>query len=112
MASEFMFPVVQADFDEHVIEASKTHLVLVDFWAGWCSPCRMLMPILDKLATEHAGQFTVAKVDTDNEAQLARQYNIRSLPTVIFFKNGEVVDQFMGAQPESAIRQILNTHLG
>ncbi len=111
MASEYMFPVVQADFNEHVVQASKNHLVLVDFWAAWCSPCRMLMPVLDKLATEHAGKFTVAKVDTDVEANLARQYNIRSLPTVIFFKDGEIADQFMGVQPESQIRQLLAKHL-
>ena len=85
--------------------------VVVDFWAGWCAPCLVLMPILQKLAEEYQGKFLLAKVDTDKQQAIAAQWGIRSLPTVKLFKNGEVIDEFQGAQPESVIRSILEPHL-
>jgi putative thioredoxin len=91
-------------FSRDVIEASKNQLVLVDFWAAWCGPCRSLAPILEKLVTEYTGAVKLVKVDTDAEQALAAQFEIRSLPTVYLFKDGEIVDQFMGVQPESVIR--------
>lgn len=91
-------------FSRDVIDASKNQLVLVDFWAAWCGPCRSLAPVLEKLVTEYAGAVKLVKVDTDAEQALAAQFGIRSLPTVYLFKDGEIVDQFMGVQPESEIR--------
>jgi putative thioredoxin len=91
-------------FSRDVIDASKNQLVLVDFWAAWCGPCRSLAPVLEKLVTEYAGAVKLVKVDTDAEQALAAQFGIRSLPTVYLFKDGEIVDQFMGVQPESVIR--------
>jgi putative thioredoxin len=108
--SPFVQDVTAADFDARVIEASHRHPVLVDFWAAWCGPCQMLTPILVKLADEHAGTFTVAKVNSDEQQELAARYGIRSLPTVKVFKNGQVVDEFMGVQPEPVIRQLIERH--
>ena len=109
--SPYVVNVTQESFDTMVLERSHEVPVLVDFWADWCGPCHMLMPILTKLAQEYGGQFILAKVDTDREQALAARYGVRSLPTVKLFKNGEVVEEFMGAQPESAVRAILDRHI-
>ncbi len=98
-------------FSDLVIERSRTLLVVVDFWASWCAPCRTLMPMLAKLAEEYKGRFVLAKVNTDQERELARQYGIRNLPTVQLFLHGKVVDTFMGAQSETVIRNYLDRHL-
>ena len=103
--------VGQADFDRLVLQQSHTRPVLADFWAAWCGPCKILMPLLAKLADDYQGKFFLAKIDTDKEPALATQYGIRSLPTVKVFKDGLVVDEFMGAQPERAIRDILDRHI-
>lgn len=104
--------VTTADFETEVIHASMNVPVLVDFWAPWCGPCRSLSPILDKLATDLAGQLKVVKINTDEEPQLAGIFGIRSLPTVMLLKGGQPVDGFMGAQTEGVIRQWLAPHLG
>lgn len=104
-------PVTEASFAEQVLQASRRVPVLVDFWAEWCAPCRMLMPVLAKLADEYQGRFVLAKVNTDEQQALAARYGIRSLPTIKLFKGGEVVDEFMGVQPESAIRTLLERHI-
>lgn len=109
--SRFITDVTQATFASEVIEKSHQAPVVVDFWAAWCAPCKMLMPILSRLADEYAGKFYLAKIDTDQERELASQHGIRSLPTVRIYKFGQVVDEFMGAQPEAALRQILETHI-
>ncbi len=109
--SPFVVSVTSEDFDRLVLEASHHHPVLVDFWAAWCAPCRMLMPILAKLADEHGGRIRVAKVNTDEERELAARYGIRSLPTVALFKGGQLVDQFLGALPEGEVRAFLDRHL-
>ncbi len=103
--------VGQADFDHLVLQQSHTRPVLADFWAAWCGPCKILMPLLAKLADDYQGKFFLAKIDTDKEQALATQYGIRSLPTVKVFKDGLVVDEFMGAQPERALRDILDRHI-
>jgi putative thioredoxin len=111
-ASPHVFDVTQADFEDKVLLASTRVPVLVDFWAPWCAPCRALAPVLEKLAAEHAGNLLVAKVNTDDQMQLASLFGIRSLPTVMLIRDGRPVDGFMGAQPESVIRQFLAPHLG
>ena len=107
----YLYDVTQADFDERVLARSHEVPVLVDFWADWCGPCRMLAPVLHKLAEDFNGQLIVAKVNSDAEQALSQQYGIRSLPTVKLFRNGAVVDEFMGVQPESAIRAMLERHV-
>ena len=107
----FVNAVTADTFANEVIEASKTSPVLVDFWADWCGPCKMLMPILDKLAREYDGKFQVAKVDTEREQELATAYGVRSLPTVKVFRDGVEVDEFMGALPESGVREVIDRHV-
>jgi putative thioredoxin len=109
--SAFMADVGHQDFDTLVLGGSREVPVLVDFWAAWCAPCKALMPVLAKLADEYAGQFFLAKVNTDVERELATKYGVRSLPTVTLFKNGEAVDGFMGVQSESFIRQLLDRYV-
>ncbi|WP_462320523.1 thioredoxin [Halochromatium sp.] len=103
--------VTAANFERVVIQGSFERPVLVDFWADWCAPCRQLMPILSRLAEEFNGQFFLAKVDTESEQALAAQFGIRSLPTVQLFKEGQAVDQFMGALPEGQVREFLSRHI-
>jgi putative thioredoxin len=103
--------VTTQSFMEVVVEGSRRRPVLVDFWADWCAPCRMLAPILEKIAAELGGRLLVAKVDTEQEQALAAQLGIRSLPTVRLFRDGQPVDEFMGALPESEVRRFLDQHL-
>lgn len=97
------------DFQKDVIEASYKQPVLVDFWAPWCGPCRILGPVLEKLAEEQKDRWKLVKVNTDVHQDLALQYGIRGIPAVKLFVNGEVVDEFVGALPEPMIRQWLDT---
>ena len=99
------------NFANAVIEKSRETPVLVDFWADWCAPCRMLMPVLAALATEYSGKIQLVKVNTDQEPQLATEYGVRSLPTVKLFKGGQVVDEFMGVLPERAVREFIERYL-
>lgn len=103
--------VTAENFQSVVLEGSFERPVLVDFWADWCAPCRMLMPILAKLAEEYGGRVLLAKVNTEEEQALAAEFGIRSLPTVQLFKSGRPVDQFMGALPEGQIREFLDRHI-
>jgi putative thioredoxin len=100
-----------ASFEQLVIENSFHKPVLVDFWAEWCAPCKALMPMLAKIAEEYRGELLLAKVDCDAEQDIVARFGIRSLPTVVLFKNGQPVDGFAGAQPESAIREMLKPHV-
>lgn len=99
------------NFEQVVIENSHRVPVLVDFWAEWCGPCQMQLPVLLQLAEEYAGRFLLAKVDTDAERELAERFQIRSIPTMKLVRNGEVVEEILGAQPESALRALLDRYL-
>ena len=103
--------ITSETFSKLVLEKSKTNPVLVDFWADWCAPCKMLMPLLENIVSEYAGKIDLTKVNTDEEQQLASSFNIRSLPTIKLFKDGEVADEFMGVLPEPAIRDFIEKHL-
>ncbi len=103
--------VTDANFESEVIEKSKTIPVLVDFWASWCGPCMMLKPTLQKIAKEYEGKFILAKAATDDNPSAASKFGIMSIPAVKLFKNGKVVDEFVGAQPEATIKQWLDQKL-
>jgi len=111
ISSPYIRNVTKSDFDTHVIERSRQVLVVADFWAAWCQPCQMLMPLLARLAQEYQGRFELAKIDTEQERALAAEHGIRSLPTVRLYRHGKAVDEFLGAQPESTIRALLERHL-
>ncbi|MDP3365876.1 MAG: thioredoxin [Pseudomonas sp.] len=100
-----------ASFEQLVIENSFHKPVLVDFWAEWCAPCKALMPMLAKITEEYAGELLLAKINCDIEQDIVMRFGIRSLPTVVLFKNGQPVDGFAGAQPEAAIREMLKPHV-
>ena len=107
----FIASVQSDDFAVEVLQRSDSIPVLVDFWADWCNPCKMLMPILDKLALEYEGKLWVAKIDTESEKELSTTYGIRSLPTAKIFRHGQVVDEFMGVLPEPQIKEIIDRHV-
>jgi putative thioredoxin len=111
MTNAYKIITTTATFMQDVVEASKITPVLVDFWAAWCEPCKQLMPMLDRLADEYAGRFVLAKVDADENQELVQQMGVRSLPTVAMFKDGKVVDHFVGVVPEAQIRELLNRHV-
>jgi putative thioredoxin len=109
--SALIQPVTLASFQAQVLDASREHPVVVDFWADWCGPCKALAPVLEKLARDLGDQVRIVKVDTDAEPQLAGQFHIRSVPTVMLFRDGRLASQFVGAQPEGAIREWLRPFL-
>ena len=109
-ATSHVFDAHLAAFEQEVILRSKQVPVLVDFWAAWCGPCKSLGPILEKLAAEFNGGFVLAKVDVDAEQQLAGYFQIKSIPTVMLLKDGQIVDGFPGALPEAQLREFLSHH--
>jgi len=108
--TDFVFDTTVASFEQDVILKSKDTPILVDFWASWCEPCKVLGPILEKLAAEFNGGFLLAKVDVDAEQQLAGYFQVKSIPTVMLLKNGQIVDGFPGALTEGQLREFLKHH--
>ena len=106
-----MINVTIANFETEVIEASMHTPVLVDFWAPWCGPCKVIGPLLEKVETEYAGRFKLVKIDSDQEQQLAAAFGIKSIPTCVLLMNGQPVDGFMGALPEGQIKAFLDKHV-
>ena len=106
-----MIDITAATFETEVIEASQSIPVLLDFWAPWCGPCKTIGPMLEKLELDYAGRFKLAKIDSDAEAQLSAAFGIRSIPTCILMINGQPVDGFQGALPESQLKAFLDKHL-
>lgn len=109
--SEHVVDINESNAQQYLIDESGKRPVLVDFWADWCEPCKTLMPLLEKLADEYKGQFLLARVNADEQQMITQQLGVRSLPTVMVIKDGQPVDGFVGAQPETQVRQILDKYL-
>lgn len=109
MASDKVVTVSEDNWEQEVLKSDTP--VLVDFWAQWCGPCRMVAPVLDQLADEMDGKVRVAKLDVDSNQKIAYQFQVSSIPTFILFKNGQMADRMMGAMPKSAFESFINRNL-
>ncbi|MBI1192325.1 MAG: thioredoxin [Bacteroidetes bacterium] len=105
MALEF----TDANFQQDVLEADK--VAMIDFWAEWCGPCRMVGPIVEELAKEYGSQANIGKVNVDHNPEITQRYRIMNIPTILFVKNGQVVDKQVGAAPKAVLEQKLKAHL-
>lgn len=103
--------VSDASFQAEVLDASKNQPVMVDFWATWCGPCRALSPTVDAIAAEHAGKLKVVKMNVDENMNTPGKYNVRGIPTLLIFKDGQVAEQIVGAVPKENIEKALAKHL-
>lgn len=109
MASDKVVTLSEDNWEQEVLKSDTP--VLVDFWAQWCGPCRMVAPVLDQIADEMDGKVRVAKLDVDSNQQIAYQFQVSSIPTFILFKNGQMADRMMGAMPKSAFENFINRNL-
>lgn len=107
--SELVAQADLANWDKEVMQSSD--LVMVDFWAVWCGPCQMVAPVVEELATEYAGKLKVMKLNTDEAPEVAGRYQIMSIPTILFFKNGQPVEKLVGARPKPQFKQIIDSLL-
>ena len=101
--------LTDANFEENILKSDKP--ALVDFWAVWCGPCRMVGPIVEELANDYEGKAIIGKVDVDNNPEIAQKYGIRNIPTILFIKNGEVVDKQVGATPKATLAEKIDAVL-
>ncbi|MBE9540061.1 MAG: thioredoxin [Proteobacteria bacterium] len=109
--SDFIVNIDESNAAQLLIEESHNRPVIVDFWADWCEPCKVLMPLLEKLANEYQGAFLLAKVNADEQQGITQQFGVRNLPTVMVIQNGQPVDGFTGAQSEAQVREVLSKYL-
>lgn len=107
--NDSILTITNENFENEVIKSDKP--VLIDFWAIWCGPCRMVAPIIEKIATEYKDKVKVGKINVDEQNELATKYKIMSIPTLIVFKNGQIVESVMGARSKESIAEMLNKHL-
>jgi thioredoxin 1 len=108
--SEKYLAATDLNFKAEILDSDK--VALVDFWAAWCGPCMMLGPVIEELAGDYAGKAVIAKLNVDENPKIAAQYGIRSIPSLLIFKNGQVVDQMLGAMPKNTIAKKLDEHIG
>lgn len=109
MASEKIKVLTKDNFESEVLQSDKT--VVVDFWAQWCGPCRMVAPIMDELAGEYENKVKIGKLNVDEEGELSQKYRIMSIPTVMFFKNGQLVDKVIGARSKDEFSKLIDKHI-
>ena len=109
MAGPNLLTITEANFKAEVLDSKVP--VLIDFWATWCGPCRAIAPIVEQLSVEYAGRAKVGKVDVDSNQGLAGSFHISSIPTIMVFKNGQVVEQIMGGRPKPAMAALIDNHL-
>lgn len=107
--SDNVFQITDASFEAEVVNSKEP--VLIDFWAVWCGPCRMVAPVMQELANDYAGKVKVGKVDVDHNPHIAAKYGIRSIPSILLFKNGQVVDTIIGAVPKKNLANMIEKHL-
>ncbi|SRR6266702_3937749 len=110
MAGQAVFEVNDSTFEQEVLQSEQP--VLVDFWAGWCGPCKALAPIVDEVATSYAGKLKVAKMDVDRNGSTPMRYGIRGIPALLFFKGGKVADQIVGYVPKETIERSISKLIG